>query len=458
MVDIRDEYQGMSSAPLPPMQAVTPKIATPSPSPQRSDSAGGANAFGTHLHDAQRQQTSADDTQPSAKTADSASDASKQGNQASDASSGATATNASSASVLASSLSSSADTTQANASDSDSDDSLSLTSLASSVLSLIDQAAGDVSGEGNAASAPKAASEKSSAQTKGNGQTAQASPATPVIALPPPPVPQAVAANKSSAAADVVQTTANATTAPLSALSAQKPGGSAVANGFSDDDDDAVADSTTASGGNASAQATPDATQSLAASAMTATHAAFAAVNGASSSAPTQNAPDFASLRGALDATAITAQPVATASATHSLSGNAPVGSSGFAKELGQQVTWLSGQEVKQAQIKLNPENLGPLDVKVSVEHGRVDVAFMTQHPETTAAVQQSLDQLNQMLGGHGLSLGHTSVGQHSQSQQFGESSQQASSQASNATDNAEEDTGTSVLQRVAVGLVDAFA
>jgi flagellar hook-length control protein FliK len=142
----------------------------------------------------------------------------------------------------------------------------------------------------------------------------------------------------------------------------------------------------------------------------------------------------------------------------HTLSVDAPVGSSGFAKELGQQVTWLSVQDVKQAQIRLNPQDLGPLDVKVSVEHGRVDVAFVTQHPATATAVQQGLHQLNQMLGGQGLSLGHTSVGQHS-GQQFADQQQPSSGgQASAEADNPGDGSAAETLTRVAVGLVDAFA
>lgn len=96
----------------------------------------------------------------------------------------------------------------------------------------------------------------------------------------------------------------------------------------------------------------------------------------------------------------------------HQLQIPTPVGNQGFAQELGQQVAWLGGQDVKQARIRLHPEDLGQLDIKVSVMHGRVDVVFTAQHPGAVAAVQQSLPQLDQMLGQHGLSLGHAEVGQ----------------------------------------------
>jgi flagellar hook-length control protein FliK len=89
-----------------------------------------------------------------------------------------------------------------------------------------------------------------------------------------------------------------------------------------------------------------------------------------------------------------------------------PVGSQAFAQELGQQVAGLGGQSIKQARIQLRPEELGALDVKITVHHGRVDVVFTAQHAGAVAAVQQSLPQLDQMLAQHGLSLGHAEVGQ----------------------------------------------
>jgi flagellar hook-length control protein FliK len=447
MVFIRDEYQGMSATPL-PIQTATPQINTPSPSPQRTSQRDNDASFDARLNDAQRQRTSSGDDSSSARTADNTRDThSDQSSQASNAN----------AQASSKSVAPTAADTSASSSDNDSDTS-GVTSLANSVLSLIDQATGDSAGD-NTGTGPKSAAGKSLAQSSGNGQTAHTPPQPAgVPPLPPPPVPQTAAATKGNAAQASGSAT-NSVAAATSPTALQNAIGTATGNSADADDDDAGdADTTSAGGfGNAVVQAVADSVQALAATAMTAGHAVLGAANATPSANSTPSAPDFASLRGALDATAVATQPAASTSAAHSLSNDAPVGSSGFAKELGQQVTWLSGQEVKQAQIRLNPENLGPLDVKVSVEHGRVDVAFTTQHPQTTAAVQQGLDQLNQMLSGQGLSLGHTTVGQHGQ-QQFDGSQQQGSSQTSSSAGDAGEDAAASVLQRVAVGLVDAFA
>jgi flagellar hook-length control protein FliK len=138
----------------------------------------------------------------------------------------------------------------------------------------------------------------------------------------------------------------------------------------------------------------------------------------------------------------------------HQLQIPTPAGSHAFAQELGQQVAWLGGQDVKQARIRLHPEELGQLDIKVSLNHGRVDVVFNAQHPGAVAAVQQSLPQLDQMLGQHGLSLGHAEVGQHDRGSHNGGEHQTAEGAG---IDDVGEIHGVAASP-VSVGLLDAFA
>jgi flagellar hook-length control protein FliK len=167
---------------------------------------------------------------------------------------------------------------------------------------------------------------------------------------------------------------------------------------------------------------------------------------------PASTAVDKDSSEGRGLAAALSAPPAAAAPvAAHQLQLPSPLGSQSFAQDLGQQVAWLGGQNIKQARIRLHPEELGPLDVSVSVTHGRVDVVFSAQHPAAVSAVQQSLPQLDQMLAQHGLSLGHAEVGQHDRGGRQGHA----------------EDAGTAVVDEIGdvlpvslgrVGLLDAFA
>lgn len=146
--------------------------------------------------------------------------------------------------------------------------------------------------------------------------------------------------------------------------------------------------------------------------------------------------------------------PAAPATTMHVLQLQSAPGSHAFSQDLGQQVAWLGGQDVKQARIRLHPEELGSLDVSVSVTHGRVDVVINAQHPAAVTAVQQSLPQLDHMLAQHGLSLGHAEVGQQHRGDRHGH--------AGDADNGALEEVGD-VHGGVSialgnVGLLDAFA
>ncbi len=160
---------------------------------------------------------------------------------------------------------------------------------------------------------------------------------------------------------------------------------------------------------------------------------------------------DLASVLG-LPATVAAAAPAVT----HQLQLPSSVGSQAFAHELGQQVVWLTGQDVKQARIRLHPEELGQLDVKINVSHDRVDVVFSAQHPAAVTAIQQSLSQLGQMLTQQGLSLGHAEVGQHDHGKNHGSG---GATPNDAAVDDTDEVHGVGLRTSIgAVGLLDAFA
>ena len=154
------------------------------------------------------------------------------------------------------------------------------------------------------------------------------------------------------------------------------------------------------------------------------------------------------------------AQPMAPATPAHVLTMQSSVGTPAFAQELGQQVAWLGGQDVKEARIRLHPEDLGPLDVKVSVKQDHVDVTFIAQHPQAVHAVQQTLGHLDTLLAHHGLSLGHAEVGQGGRGNESGQGAS-SSGAAGSTADDAQESGGIAAVAAPvikAIGLLDTFA
>ena len=71
---------------------------------------------------------------------------------------------------------------------------------------------------------------------------------------------------------------------------------------------------------------------------------------------------------------------------------------------------WLVREGMHEARLQLNPRELGPVEVRLSVGDGAAQVSFSAQHAGTAAAVQQSLPQLRELLAQQGLQLGQASV------------------------------------------------
>lgn len=161
-----------------------------------------------------------------------------------------------------------------------------------------------------------------------------------------------------------------------------------------------------------------------------------------------------------LTAPFVQAQPSAQIAATpHAMTMNASVGTPSFAQELGQHVAWLGGQDIKEARITLHPEDLGQLEVKVSVLHDHVDVSFIAQHPNAVHAVQQTLSQLDSMLAHHGLSLGQAQVEQGNHGGGAGQGATPGSAGSSDAGAADDGDVAQVVAPVVqALGLLDTFA
>ena len=71
--------------------------------------------------------------------------------------------------------------------------------------------------------------------------------------------------------------------------------------------------------------------------------------------------------------------------------------------------TWLR-DGVQNARLELNPQTLGPIDVRIAVRDGQTEVALSADVASTRALLSEALPQLAQGLGDVGLSLSGSSV------------------------------------------------
>lgn len=85
---------------------------------------------------------------------------------------------------------------------------------------------------------------------------------------------------------------------------------------------------------------------------------------------------------------------------------------SGYDDRFGGHVALLAGQRIAQAEIRVVPEHLGAIDIRLKLDGNEVRAEFHSAQPEVRQALEASLPRLRDMLGQHGLQLSHAGVGQ----------------------------------------------
>ena len=87
-----------------------------------------------------------------------------------------------------------------------------------------------------------------------------------------------------------------------------------------------------------------------------------------------------------------------------------PVQDPAFAEHLAGQVSEALVGGIERAEITLNPRELGPIRIELSLSGESASIAFSATQPETRAAIEQTLPILRNLLSEHGLALAQTSV------------------------------------------------
>lgn len=159
------------------------------------------------------------------------------------------------------------------------------------------------------------------------------------------------------------------------------------------------------------------------------------------------------------------ARTVAAAPAQAPVSVPVPVQHQGWSEALASRVAWQIGQNIQHAEIHLNPPNLGPLDVKISLQHDQASVQFATHHLLVRDALHDAIPKLREMLSQQGLNLADANVSHQSPNQ--GGHQQPSHQPGSEAADFAlsgdffpagESVTSTGSGTLTALGLIDYYA
>lgn len=117
-------------------------------------------------------------------------------------------------------------------------------------------------------------------------------------------------------------------------------------------------------------------------------------------------------------------------------------------KDLGERIVWMNSRAIPSAEIRLNPQHLGPISVRVDVADDQATVVFTAQHAAVRETLEASIPKLREMMSAQQLNLVEVNVSQ-------GPSSDQGRSQSQNFAQNFADGRGQGSAGAVVDGVDD---
>ncbi|MCW8328184.1 flagellar hook-length control protein FliK [Photobacterium sp. SDRW27] len=120
-------------------------------------------------------------------------------------------------------------------------------------------------------------------------------------------------------------------------------------------------------------------------------------------------------------------------------------------EQIAERMQMMMSKNLKHVDIRLDPPELGKLQIKLSLNQDQASVQFTVGNQQTRDLVEQAMPRLRELLNQQGLQLAQSSVQQDSSRQQFaGQSNQQ--NQGQQADSGGQQNRGSSQGQDVGVG------
>jgi flagellar hook-length control protein FliK len=87
-------------------------------------------------------------------------------------------------------------------------------------------------------------------------------------------------------------------------------------------------------------------------------------------------------------------------------------GDARFGDALGERLSWMVRDGLQQAEITLNPQELGPIRIALTMAGDAAELSIQAEHALTRQSIEEALPRLKALLADQGLQLGQTDVGQ----------------------------------------------
>lgn len=159
-------------------------------------------------------------------------------------------------------------------------------------------------------------------------------------------------------------------------------------------------------------------------------------------------------------APAIYSGSAAMAQAAPAAALEARLGERGWDQGLGDKLVWMASHGQQVAELHLNPPDLGPLKITLTLERDQASAQFVSAHASVREALETAMPRLREMLADSGITLGNASVSTDAfreQAQPQGEPRAYPAAPAAAAVDPGVVIPEERLLRR-SRGLVDTFA
>ncbi len=109
-------------------------------------------------------------------------------------------------------------------------------------------------------------------------------------------------------------------------------------------------------------------------------------------------------------AAALTLDKLSAIQQTTTLTLPRPAGTPGWDQGLGQRVLWMVENGLKQAELRLDPPNLGSVSIRISMLDDQAQLMLQAANPAAREALESALPKLREMFNQQGLTLGDADV------------------------------------------------
>lgn len=116
-------------------------------------------------------------------------------------------------------------------------------------------------------------------------------------------------------------------------------------------------------------------------------------------------------------------QAVASAQSGLSLPVQPSMQNPAWGKVMSSRLAWMAKEGIQEAELRMNPARLGPVEVKLHVQNDQASVTFLAQQSATRDALEQALPRLRESFAESGMQLTDAQVGEQEQQQDPSEQS-----------------------------------